>query len=231
MKTKLLFAGLLIMTLGSFPTAQAQDFTAHQMQFTINGPVEFPGRILEAGTYFIRRLTTPLRQGTDSVIEVLDKNRRHVLLTTIAISTKRSQPLPEPFEFYEARPGSPPVVRAWYLPGQYEGYDFVYPKGYGAQVTTATPASSATVIHTAALAPAEPMPEPAPEPSVKLPVAEEPLPSLEKPAEPPTPAPAEPTLPATLPKTSGETALLVLVGFVFLIGLAAVRLVAKAKVD
>jgi len=144
MKTKLLFAVFLVMTLCSLPAAYAQDFIARQMRFTIDCPVEFPGRILQPGTYFIRRATTPLRQGTDSVIEVLDEKNRHVLLTTIGIYARRSQPLPEPFEFYEAAQGKPRAVRSWFLPGTFEGYDFVYPEGR-ANLANVQP-SSATVI-------------------------------------------------------------------------------------
>ena len=229
MKTKLLFAGLLVMIVCSMPAAYAQDFIARQMRFTINGPVEFPGRILEPGTYFIRRDLTPLRQGTDSVIQVLDE-KRHVLLTTIGIYARRSQPLPEPFEFYEAAQGKPPAVRSWFLPGTFEGYDFVYPEGRANLANVVQP-STATVTYTAEfIPPAEPAPEPAPEPGLQ-PAPAEPELSLEKPSEPPPPPPVEPTPPATLPKTAGETQLLVLVGCVFLIGLAAVHLVRKANVN
>src|SRR5579862_8002371 len=74
------------------PRAMAQDRAAHQMRFKIDQAVEFPGRVLEPGTYYIRRDLPPQREGTDTVIEVLDRSRQHVLVSTIAIPASRIRP-------------------------------------------------------------------------------------------------------------------------------------------
>ena len=116
----------------------AQDRAAHQMRFTICDPVEFPGRVLQPGTYYIRRDMPPLRVGKDAVIKVLDENQRHVLVTTVGIPAQRLEKGQEtPFIFYEAPAGTPAPVRTWYLPGDVIGYDFVYPKAHLEQLAAA----------------------------------------------------------------------------------------------
>src|SRR6516164_4080446 len=84
-------AGLIVLVIlaCASPRAMAQDRAAHQMKFKICEPVEFPGRVLEPGTYYIRRDLPPLRQGADVVIQVLDENRQHVLVSTVAVPARR----------------------------------------------------------------------------------------------------------------------------------------------
>ena len=36
--------------------------------------------------------------------------------------------------FWETPPGTPPVLRAWFWPGDYVGQEFVYPKSLAAQI-------------------------------------------------------------------------------------------------
>ncbi len=76
---------VLVVLACTSPAAMAQDGAAHQMRFKICQSVEFPGRVLQPGTYYIRRDSCrPLRQGSDTVIEVLD-SQKHVLVSTIGI--------------------------------------------------------------------------------------------------------------------------------------------------
>jgi hypothetical protein len=198
----------------------AQDRAAHQMKFKICEPVEFPGRVLEPGTYYIRRDLPPLSQGSDVVIQVLDEHRQHVLVSTIGIPAARMEnPKGESLVFYEAAAGTPPPVRTWYLPGNLNGYDFVYPKGHLDQIAAGL---HAITVQTAEVT-YSPLPH-APEAPV---VAEAP-----PPVEPPviTPAPEEPApqiaeeAPAKLPKTSGELPLLVFLGGLCLLGFSVVRI-------
>src|SRR5262245_34687196 len=119
----------LVVLAWTSPRAIAQDRAAFQMKFTIDKPVEFPGRVLDCGTYYIRRNVPSLRQGSDTMIEVLDSSRQHVLVSTVGIPARRLENTAGiAFIFYEAPVGTPPPVRTWYLPGFLEGYDFVYPK-------------------------------------------------------------------------------------------------------
>src|SRR5579884_2196505 len=146
-------AGLIVLVAFVYasPRAFAQDRAAHQMRFKIDQPVEFPGRVLDPGTYYIRRDIAPLREGTDTVIQVLDKSQKHVLVSTIGIPARRLQNRNDvSFEFYEAPAETPPPVRTWYIPGDVEGYSFVYPKGHIEELAAAlhnAPTSTAEVTY------------------------------------------------------------------------------------
>ena len=214
-------AGLVVLVILAFasPRAMAQDRAAHQMRFKIDQPVEFPGRVLQPGTYYIRRDLPPLRQGSDVVIEVLDHNQRHVLVSTIGIPARRLEnPNDVSFIFYEAPAGIPAPVRTWYLPGDVEGYDFVYPKAHLDEVAAGlhqTPTTNTAEVTYSPLPP---------------PATAEVQPPVENPPEA-APAPEQPTqiaqeeapAPTQLPKTAGELPILILLGGLALIGSGALR--------
>jgi hypothetical protein len=194
---------MLVVLAYNAPQAMAQDRAAHQMMFKICEPVEFPGRVLDPGTYYIRRDMPPLRSGTDAMIKVLDESRQHVLVATVGIEARRLENTDnESLIFLEAPAGTPRRVRTWYLPGDVVGYDFVY-----SQAAEICPPTTAEVTYS-------PLPTAeaaAPEivPAAPPPVAEEIPPAppvMEQPIEAPTPAPAN------LPKTAGELPLLALLG-------------------
>ena len=217
---------MLVALVYSAPRATAQDRAAHQMKFTTCEPVEFPGRVLKPGTYYIRRDMPPLRSGTDAMIKVLDESRQHVLVSTVAIAASRLQNTQgESLIFYEAPAGTPRPVRSWYLPGDVLGYDFVYPKGHLEQIAAAlhpTAPSTAEVTYSPLpAAEAEVQPE-APAPPV---VEENPpeQPPVQQAEEVPAPAPT------TLPKTAGELPLLLLLGCLALLASSVLRLERQVK--
>jgi hypothetical protein len=215
-------AGLIMLVfLACSPRAMAQDRAAHQMRFTICDPVEFPGRVLQPGTYYIRRDMPPQRVGKDAVIKVLDENQRHVLVTTVAIPAQRLEKgQVAPFIFYEAPAGTPAPVRTWFLPGGVVGYDFVYPKAHLEQLAAALHAAPVTATAEVTYSP---LPEgPAP------PVVEAPAPPPVIAENPPEPTPAPPveiaqTQPPELPKTAGELPLVILIGSLSLFGCGVLR--------
>jgi hypothetical protein len=212
-------AGLAVLMLlvCTSPQAMAQDRAAHQMRFKICQPIEFPGRVLEPGTYYIRRNLPPLREGTDTMIQVLDESQRHVLVTTMARPARRlANTEGVSFIFYEASVGTPQPVRTWYLPGDVLGYDFIYPKDHLEQVAAhaTTPTTTAEVSYSPLPAPeappqrAEVLPPPAPQENVQPPQEVAPVPE---------------ETPAELPKTAGELPILVLLAGLSLLGSGILR--------
>jgi LPXTG-motif cell wall-anchored protein len=217
-------AGLIVLVIlaCTSPRAMAQDRAAHMMRFKICEPVEFPGRVLEPGTYYIRRDLPPLSQGSDVVIEVLDEHQKHVLVSTIGIPAQRLEnPNGVSFIFYEAAAGTPPPVRTWYLPGNLNGYDFVYPKGHLAQV--------AAGLHATTVQTAEVTYSPLPHAEEAPPVVAEVPPVVEPPVVTPAPEPPAPQIaeaapaPTKLPKTAGEMPLLVFLGGLCLLAFSVVH--------
>ena len=93
--------------------------------FTTDEQVEFPGAVLEPGTYIVR-----LRQGGErrSQIEILNKDETQLLATVIAVPNHRQRPDDNAeFTFHEVKRRGPRPVHTWYFSGDLVGLEFVYP--------------------------------------------------------------------------------------------------------
>jgi hypothetical protein len=87
--------------------------------------VEFPGIVLEQGTYLVR-----LKQGGDkrSQIEILSQDEKQVLATLVAVPDLRARPDGDAeFTYHETKAGGPRPVRSWFFSGDLIGLEFVYP--------------------------------------------------------------------------------------------------------
>src|SRR5882672_6023557 len=83
---------------------------------TFSGPVEIPGSVLNPGTYVFKVLDFA---GTRDVVQVLDKDEKHVYASFIAIPVEMSKPPEKPFiRFKEQAAGAPPAIEAWFYPGR-----------------------------------------------------------------------------------------------------------------
>src|SRR5215471_210917 len=77
--------------------------------------VEFPGIVLEQGTYLVR-----LKQGGDkrSQIEILSQDEKQVLATLVAVPDLRARPDGDAeFTYHETKAGGPRPVRSWFFSG------------------------------------------------------------------------------------------------------------------
>lgn len=94
--------------------------------FTFSGPVEIPGRVLPAGTYVFKVMTST---GSRSVVQVFSKDERHIIGTFLTIPDYRMKTPDKPLVKFEERAGgSPEAIRSWFYPGDNYGNEFVYPK-------------------------------------------------------------------------------------------------------
>jgi len=94
--------------------------------FSTDQQVEFPGIVLDPGTYVVR-----LRQSGEkrSVVEILSQNETQVLASVIAVPDHRARPEgSEEFTFHQLKHGGMRAVQTWYFPGDLVGLEFVYPK-------------------------------------------------------------------------------------------------------
>src|SRR5438093_4003032 len=76
---------------------------------TTDKQVEFPGIILEAGTYVIR-----LKEGSErrSIVEIRNQNEMQILATVLAIPDHRQRPDDNSeFVYFNAAPGQPPPLQ------------------------------------------------------------------------------------------------------------------------
>jgi len=100
-----------------------------------SGPVEIPGSVLNPGTYVFKVLDFA---GTRDVVQVLDKDEKHVYASFIAIPVEMSKPPEKPFiRFKEQAAGAPPAIEAWFYPGRADGHEFVYPREHAAELAKA----------------------------------------------------------------------------------------------
>jgi hypothetical protein len=140
--------------------AVAQDSNSNQRTyFTFSAPVELPGKTLPAGTYLFKLVDSPSNR---HIVQVFDKDEKHIQATTLAIPAQRLEPANEPeVRFMEVAANQPPAIRTWWFPGRTIGHEFIYPKSQamrlakgakGPVLTVATDASTSETMRDAELA-------------------------------------------------------------------------------
>jgi len=93
--------------------------------FNVEHRVEFPGIVLEPGTYVIRLQESSERRST---VQILSKDEETVLATAVAVPDHRVRPEDNSeFTFHEVRRGPRPV-HSWFYTGDLLGLEFVYAK-------------------------------------------------------------------------------------------------------
>jgi hypothetical protein len=100
--------------------------------------LEFPGIVLEPGTYIIR-----LKENTDNraLVEICNQDETQVLGTVQATSDHEIRPDDNSeFVFFNAPPDKPEPVRSWFYSGDLIGWEFVYPKARAREIAKATDA-------------------------------------------------------------------------------------------
>ena len=98
--------------------------------------VEFPGLVLEPGTYIVR-----LREGGDrrSYVEILNRDETQLLATIIAVPDHRVRPEDNSdFTFHEIREDGPRPVQSWFNTGDLVGLEFVYPMARAKEIAKQT---------------------------------------------------------------------------------------------
>ena len=186
---------------------------------TVNEPVIAGNKVLQPGIYVWKLLDS---QSNRHIVQIFDRDQRHVESTILAIPNYRLHPTGKSqFAFWETPAGVPKAVRAWFYPGDNFGQEFAYPKKLVAQLASAAPVSVPMNYKEAELASApastvlpEAQPAPAPEPAPAPIPAAQPVPQPEPQQSADQPA----SVPVTnsLPHTASPNALVGLVGLGFL---------------
>ena len=133
---------------------------------TVNEPIIAGNKVLDPGTYVWKLLDSPSDR---HVVQIFDKDQRHLEETILAIPNYRLQPTGNTqFAFWETPAGVPKAVRAWFYPGDNFGQEFAYPKKLVAQLASAAPVPVPENYREPEPAPvpeAQPAPEPQPAPA------------------------------------------------------------------
>ncbi len=103
--------------------AKAED---QQTKVTFNQPVEIPGHVLPAGTYWF--VVTGNTFSRDFV-RIYSADRKTVYATTLTVETQRPHSADGTLLIFAERESSQPeALRAWFYPGETNGHEFQYPK-------------------------------------------------------------------------------------------------------
>jgi hypothetical protein len=116
---------LIAMAFGSF--LQESYLTEWNKKSTLSTDrqIEFPGIVLEPGTYIIR-----LKEGSErrSIVEIRNQNETQTLATVLAVPDLQQRPDDNSeFLYFKAKNGNPQPVRSWFYSGDLMGLQFVYP--------------------------------------------------------------------------------------------------------
>jgi hypothetical protein len=214
-----IFCMVVLGALATPSTLRADEWN-RATKLTFSEPVEVPGLVLPAGTYWF---TLADGDSDRNVVQIWDADRIHLVTTILAIPDYRLQPTGKTVIHFEERPSdSPEAIHSWFYPGANYGEEFVYPK------------ARATVLAKQVNRPVLSMPDaqPAATTQIKQTPVKAVTPSGEEievaelvAMEPVTPVEATP---ASLPQTASFLPLLALAGFLSLGAALAIREVARS---
>ncbi len=130
-----IFCLALLCTL-ALPRAVMADESDQATKLIFSEPVEVPGQVLPAGTYWF---TLADNDSDRNIVQVWNADRTHLVTTILAIPDYR-QKTPEKtiINFAERPSGQPEAVQSWFYPGNNSGAEFVYPKTRAKQLAKQT---------------------------------------------------------------------------------------------
>jgi hypothetical protein len=122
-----MFAGMIsLMLLGGtfFVPKGLADESDKKTIVTVNQPIQVPGKVLPAGTYVFKRLSS----NDPTLVAIYNDDESHFVTTVQGISDYRMETPDKAILQLEERPsGQPEALKAWFYPGDNTGVEFVYP--------------------------------------------------------------------------------------------------------
>lgn len=153
-RLKAVWLGASMALIGSMITPAMADEWNKKTEFEFSGPVEVPGKVLDAGKYVFQLLDSQDR----NIVQIfsVDPEGNQRLVTTIMAVPDYLMNAPDKpiIRFEERRGDSPEAIHSWFYPGDNHGWEFVYPKSERLEASSDS---------TTAIAPA-PVDAPAPAP-------------------------------------------------------------------
>jgi hypothetical protein len=107
------------------PSARA-DQSDQATKVTFSRPVQLPGRILPAGTYWF---ILPQNVTDHNQVRIYNADRTTFYGTVITINAERLHPTEHTvFTLAERSSEQPEAIVKWFYPGETTGHEFLYPK-------------------------------------------------------------------------------------------------------
>ena len=117
--------GFLLAFVSVLPATRA-DERNQAIKITFSQPVEIPGRVLPAGTYWF---VLPDEITEHHQVRIFDAGRRMLYVTLFTVDADRPQPTGKTAVTLAQRgPAQPQAVVSWFYPGNATGHEFLYPK-------------------------------------------------------------------------------------------------------
>lgn len=134
MKSKLsiVTCSLALLAALTMPSLVRADAWDHATKLTFSEPVELPGTVLPAGTYWFTLFDSTSNR---HIVQVWNGDRTQIVKTILAIPDYRLQPTGQTVINFDERPAnSPEAIHSWFYPGANYGEEFVYPKARATQL-------------------------------------------------------------------------------------------------
>jgi hypothetical protein len=125
--SKLFRVGLCLLLFGALlvPRTMADGWNK-ATKVTFSAPIEVPGRVLSAGTYWFTLMDNPSDR---NIVQIWNSDRTQLMTTILAIPDYRLQPTGKTVMTFEERSSdTPEALQAWFYPGDNFGQEFVYPQ-------------------------------------------------------------------------------------------------------
>lgn len=138
MKGISLFAAgcVAVLLLAAFTPLAHADQWDQATKVTFSEPIEIPGAVLPAGTYWF---TLMADNPENNVVQVWGADRQHLIATILTIPDYRLQPTGKTVIRFEERPSNQPeALRAWFYPGDNYGHEFVYGESRAREIAKRT---------------------------------------------------------------------------------------------
>jgi hypothetical protein len=214
--TGLALGAVATLLLSSAPAARAQS-ERENSTFTITEPIDVGSFTLQPGTYLIKVV---MLASDRHMVQVTDEAQTTIFASVLAVPhpIRDDKTLPQTrYVYYTAAPGQRPALRTWYPRDSTNGEDIAYPKHRALELAVAAKAPVVAV-------PDEVKETDYATTSLAVVTPEQQV----RPYEAPAPAPmlAE-VLPPSLPATASQVPIFVMLGFLFVGGAIAVRVLGK----
>ena len=120
----------------ALPSAVVADASDQATKLTFSEPVEVPGQVLPAGTYWF---TIADGDSDRNIVKIWNVDRNHLVTTILAIPDCRQKtPGKTIINFGERPSGQSEAIQAWFYRGNNFGEEFVYPKTRAKQLAKRT---------------------------------------------------------------------------------------------
>jgi hypothetical protein len=115
----------LLLAFVIMPLVLRADDSDQATKFTFNQPVQIPGRVLPAGTYWFQLANTNDRK----IVRVFAADHATLLTTLFTVDSLRPEGNDDfALTLADRGPSQPEAIVAWFYVGDTSGHEFLYPK-------------------------------------------------------------------------------------------------------